>query len=115
MLIFQYKANIHATTKDLWTPLCSAAHWNSADCVDLLLQEGADVNHKTNGSQTPLHLALSQAYPRDTLEVLFMCPNLDTSVRNSQNDRAKDIALRKGHCVDFFDLTMDGARNKIQL
>ena len=49
-------ADPRAVTPAGWTPLHSAARWDSLDCVELLLPL-VPVNTATQGGQTPLHLA----------------------------------------------------------
>ncbi|KJH46928.1 DHHC zinc finger domain protein [Dictyocaulus viviparus] len=46
-------------TKQGWTPLHSAANWGNYKIVGQLISHGVDVNARSHGSVTPLHLAIS--------------------------------------------------------
>ena len=49
-------ADIEARDKDGFTPLHSAAAWNKAETVTVLLKAGANANARTEGGYTPLTL-----------------------------------------------------------
>ena len=110
-LLLENGAKIDAITADGWIPLHSACRWNSAECVEILLAEGSDVNCKTTGNQTPLHLAAFCGNSRETIQLLFLQPYLDTKVKNCQDDRAYDIAVRNNNCVELFSLCDDALIN----
>lgn len=44
--------DINVKDNEGWTPLCAAVYWNKPLVVELLLQNGADVNIVTNNNQT---------------------------------------------------------------
>ena len=71
-----------ALTEGGWTPLHSAARWNSFTCVETLLRL-TPVNTVTAGGQTALHLAC-QSHNRETLELLLAHPDIDPSIVNNQ-------------------------------
>jgi len=89
-----------------WHPLHSACRWNASSCVEILLNQGANVNAQTRGCQTPLHLAAFSGNSRSTLELLLMHPYIQPDVKNCQQDTAKDIALRNKNSPELFDLTL---------
>lgn len=97
-------ADLGSLTKDNWTPLLSAARWNASECVELLLQWGANVNHVSESGQTALHLATFQGQSKETLHLLLGQPHLEASTRNCQGDLPVDIARRNNCCPRYFDL-----------
>ncbi|RCN24411.1 ankyrin repeat protein [Ancylostoma caninum] len=46
-------------TKQGWTPLHSAANWGNYEIIGRLITHGVDVNARSSGSVTALHLAIS--------------------------------------------------------
>ena len=111
-LLLLHGADLNAVTPEGWTPLHSACRWNAHDCVEILLAQGANVNHVTEGGQTPLHLAAFAGHSRQTLQLLFLHPDLRCNSKNCQGDTAKDIALRNGNCVRLFDLVEPAVTNE---
>lgn len=101
-LLLHAGADPLATTEDDWTPLHSAAKWNSASVVELLLNY-TPVNCTTKGGQTPLHLACLSSNNRETLELLLMQKDLDPSILNAQGDTARDVSKRNSHFYPLFD------------
>jgi len=90
-----------ALTEGGWTPLHSAARWNSYKCVEILLRL-VPVNQVTAGGQTALHLAC-QSHNRETLELLLTHPDIDPSIVNSQGDTPRMVAERMGTLAPLFD------------
>ena len=50
-------SSIDAVDKFNRTPLIYCVLGDRLDCAELLIREGAEVNHKDAGGRTPLHLA----------------------------------------------------------
>jgi len=48
---------IHWNDENGWTPLHEAARWGHVDLVNYLIENGADINHLTQGGSSPLHVA----------------------------------------------------------
>ena len=46
--------NLDARDEDLWTPLHAASHWEKQSCIDLLVNNGADLLAKNRFSQNPI-------------------------------------------------------------
>jgi len=90
-----------ALTEGGWTPLHSAARWNSYKCVEILLRH-VPVNQVTAGGQTALHLAC-QSHNKETLELLLTHPDIDPSIVNSQGDTPRMVAERMGTLAPLFD------------
>jgi len=112
-----FVANL-ARCRSRWTPLHSAARWAKAKAVTLLLENGADVNARTTGGQTALHLASStstlesteggaaidcsmDSVNRATLLALLCAPGVDTTIRNDAGESAVDVCRR---CCGYEDL-----------
>jgi len=96
------------TTHEGWTPLHSAAKWDSKECVELLLQV-TPPNIQTNGGQTPLHLAAMSSTGIATLQLLLYHPEIDPDLINSQGDTPRDLAIRNGPYTHLFDAVMPRA------
>ena len=75
--------------------------------ASLLLQNGADINARTNGKQTPLHFAASGVGGTTTLQLLLCNRWLDPKVLNMQNETAYDIAYRSGKHYELFEIVED--------
>lgn len=58
-------ANPEWNTNDGWTVLHCAATWSMCEVVALLLRHGVDVNSRSHGNLTPLHLAITSNQPED--------------------------------------------------
>ncbi|GFV69331.1 ankyrin repeat and SOCS box protein 13 [Trichonephila clavipes] len=69
---------INASSADGGTPLCDACAVGSADCVHLLLQEGADVN-PVLALSTPLHEACARGSPTCVSLLIQAGANLNTN------------------------------------
>ena len=93
-----------ARTIDGWHPIHSAARWNQAQVIELLLQHGANVNAQTNSGQTALHLPSSDKESRNSLEVLLTNKKVDTSLKNSVGETAYDICRRTSENCLLFEI-----------
>ncbi len=88
-----------------WTPLHSAAYWNSYPVVDYFLKYAdANVNAKSSGGQTPLHLVAQQSTGRETLLILLTHPLIDFDVKNDQGETALEIAQRSSKYNALFEI-----------
>jgi len=85
-------------TEDGWTALHSASCWGAHDVVGVLLSFGVDVNSRSNGDVTPLHLAIkSETSQRDkliTLKYLLSAPGIDMSALNKAGEAPITLAKR---------------------
>eukprot|EP00094_Tigriopus_californicus_P000040 TCALIF_00040-PA protein Name:"Similar to CDC45 Cell division control protein 45 homolog (Homo sapiens)" AED:0.07 eAED:0.08 QI:0/0.16/0/0.85/1/1/7/0/2542 len=106
-------ADLGSLTHDRWTPLLSAARWNAWECVELLLQWGANVNHVSESGQTALHLATFQGQSKETLHLLLGQAHLEASTRNCQGDLAVDIAWRNNCYPHMAATTFDSVGNHV--
>ncbi|XP_028129824.1 ankyrin repeat domain-containing protein 49 isoform X2 [Diabrotica virgifera virgifera] len=102
--LLQKGANIAAQTEMLWQPLHSCCQWNHKDCAAILIQHGADINARTEGGQTPLHIAAAHGASYDTVQMLLMHPYIDTTIKNSSGETAKDIATRSSRYYNVFEM-----------
>lgn len=88
-----------------WTPLHSAAYWNAFQIVDYFLKyANADVNARTSGGQTALHLAAQQSTGKETLLILLTHPLIDFEVTNEQGETALQIAQRSSKYNALFEI-----------
>lgn len=94
-----------AKTNDGWEPLHSACCWNNVDCAAVLIAHGADVNAKSKGNQTPLHLASASSRNSPALQLLLLHPDIEHDVINSSGDNAEGIARRSGKYYPLFEIT----------
>ena len=53
--------------------------------------------------QTPLHLAASNSYAKDTLQLLLLHPDIRTDVTNGTGERPVDLAQRCGRYGYLFE------------
>lgn len=100
-------AKIDARTIDGWQPLHCACRWNKAEVASLLLQNGAQINAQSNGRQTPLHLAACNDHSKNTLELLLRHRDLDTTLRNGQDETAFEVAQRSGRYAFLFEIAAE--------
>lgn len=81
------------TTQGDFTALHYAVHSGHLNCVQILLNFGAEVNQVTSLQQLPIHLALSnQKIDRDTKLQLFTLLNIDPSLITQPNLNGDNIA-----------------------
>jgi hypothetical protein len=78
-----------------WTPLHYAAHQGDARIVARLLQAGARVDARSANGTTPLMMGAMSGVP-DVAKAL-MKAGADPKLRNLNQDRAEDLALKRGH------------------
>jgi len=78
-----------------WTPLHYAAHQGDARIVARLLQAGAKPDARSANGTTPLMMGAMSGVP-DVAKVL-MKGGADPALRNVNQDRAEDVALKRGH------------------
>lgn len=97
-------ADIQAQTIDGWQPLHSAARWNQAEVVSLLLHNGAGINSQTRGGQTALHLAASEPDSRETLETLLTNCYIDVNIQNATGEIPSDICRRTSKHFHLFQI-----------
>jgi hypothetical protein len=113
LVAFEFRADMGSELNQLaartdmgWTPLHSAVYWNSFRVVEYLLKHGqADANLKSNSGQTCLHLAAQNSNTRESLLLLLFSPGVDFTIRNDQNERAYDIAIRCSKYNALFEIT----------
>lgn len=94
-----------AKTQDDWQPLHSAACWNNVDSAALLIENGADINARSKGEQTPLHLVCLQSQNSAALQLFLLNPDTDPTVINSSSDTPQMIARRSGMYHPIFEIT----------
>ncbi|XP_067660652.1 uncharacterized protein [Haliotis asinina] len=94
------------------TPLHTAAGFGYAECVDVLLKAGADVNVQNNTGDTPLHRAAGQG-STECVDVLLKA-EADVNVRSNTGDTPLHTAAGHGsiECVDV--LLKAGANVNVQ-
>ena len=96
---------LEVNTEMGWTPLHSAAYWNSYPVVDFFLRyANANVNAKSSGGQTPLHLVAQQSTGRETLLILLTHPLIDFDATNEQGETALEIAQRSSKYNALFEI-----------
>jgi ankyrin repeat protein len=95
-LLKQYPDTVNRTTSeedDRWTPLHMAAQSGSVDCIELLLQHGANIEATTSDGSTPLHIAAANGPPKIITAILSQsCSNV-TRMRISRR------ATAAPHCI----------------
>lgn len=78
------------------TPLhASLAGAQSVEVVQLLIRDGADVNHRAGGGVAPLHLAASRG-SKELVKVL-LAAGADPATTTDDGKTAADIASERGH------------------
>jgi ankyrin repeat protein len=90
-------ADPNILNKEGLSPLALAAINDHLDCMQVLVNKGANVNLKMRKGNTALHEAVL-AGPRhiDSIEVLLGC-HADPDVTNAAGDKPYDIAVKKGY------------------
>ncbi|MBU3693290.1 MAG: ankyrin repeat domain-containing protein [Rhodocyclaceae bacterium] len=78
-----------------WTPLHYAAHQGDARIVELLLKAGANPDARSANGTTPLMMGAMSGVPEVARALLKA--GADPKLRNVNQDRAEDLALKRGH------------------
>jgi len=94
--LLEHGANAHAWTSEGWEPLHSACKWGNVEAAYALLN-GADidVNCRTNGNLTPLHLAAScndEPGSLYTAQMLLQHPKINLCVKSNGGETPWDVA-----------------------
>ncbi len=67
------------------TALHFAAGHGNLEILQILLQEGAEINFKDINGRSPLHLAASSGN-MDAINLLLVCPGIEIDAKSSGND-----------------------------
>ncbi|KAK9295270.1 hypothetical protein QLX08_010354 [Tetragonisca angustula] len=106
-LLITWKANINKTDKYGYTPLHIAALNELSQCVDVLIQHGADLSARTKGGTSALSIILRKT--PTSLNVFKQ--RLDASIMLHQHDLATgEVELR----LDFHPLLMHQQQGEIR-
>uniref|UniRef100_A0A915CN77 Ankyrin repeat domain-containing protein 49 n=1 Tax=Ditylenchus dipsaci TaxID=166011 RepID=A0A915CN77_9BILA len=85
-------------TEDGWTVLHCAACWANFNIVELLLKHGVNVNSRSHGQLTPLHLAINTSEEPSnqiqTLKLLLDSPGIDMQAKTGAGDTPIMLARR---------------------
>ena len=85
-------------TENGWTVLHCAACWANFDIVGVLLSHGVNVNSRSHGNLTPLHLAINSSEDPTkqfiTVKYLLEAPGIDMSAVNGAGDTPLMLARR---------------------
>lgn len=99
-------ADPEAQTEDGWTVLHCAACWANYEIVGILLSHGVDVNARSKGSLTPLHLAINSSEDQEkqkiTVKYLLEAPGIDMGAKTNAGDTPLQLAHRTNR--EIFDL-----------
>ena len=101
--LLEQGADTSAKTLDGWQPLHSACMWNNVDCIAVLLAVNVDINARSNGNQTPLHLVCASSHNSPALQLLLLHPDIDPSIVNDSGDTPQQIATRTGKYYPLFE------------
>ena len=89
------RTNVNAVDNDGFTALHAASRFNSASCIPLLIDGGADVNAVNNDGYTALHVA---SYCNSLESVLSLTASgADAAMVSGTGATALDLAREKGH------------------
>ena len=92
--------DVHAMNPDGWTPLQLAAYEAYRDyaeknvIIKLLIAQGADVNAKTEGGDTPLHFAASMGHKE--IAELLIANGADVNAKSQHEHTPLHFAARTG-------------------
>ncbi|KAK6011282.1 ankyrin repeat protein [Ostertagia ostertagi] len=86
-------------TNQGWTPLHSAANWGNYEVIGRLISHGVDVNARSNGSVTALHLAISSQCENaenvfHSVRYLLQAPGIDIGIPSGSGDTPAELARR---------------------
>ncbi|PIO57860.1 ankyrin repeat protein [Teladorsagia circumcincta] len=93
------QSNPELLTNQGWTPLHSAANWGNYEVIGRLISHGVDVNARSNGSVTALHLAISSRCENSenvfhSVRYLLQAPGIDVGIRSGSGDTPAELARR---------------------
>jgi len=97
-------ARIDAKTQDLWEPLHSACCWNNMECAETLIANGANINAKSKGDQTPLHLVSASSHNSRAFQLLLLHPDTNPYLVNSSGDTSDQIARRTTKYYPMYEI-----------
>lgn len=86
--------NVNLSDKYLGNALHAAAHGGNTDMIQLLLDNGADVNSECGNS--PLHVAVIRGH-EEAVRLLLKQQDIDVNFKNSQNKTPLSVAVENGH------------------
>ena len=95
-ILLAYKANPNIPSQNGYNqyPIHASLSSNNTMISKMLIEAGADVNVVQHGNITPLHLAAQ--FGNIDLIIALLEESADISIRNSNQETASDIALKKG-------------------
>ena len=96
-LLLSHGADMECTDKWDWTPLRSAANYNCANQVSLLLGKGANINASTSNGRTAFHHAIMSGSSA-VVKILLKTPGLD------YERKLKDGSTAIHQAADYSDL-----------
>lgn len=82
----------------------SACCWNNIECAEALIANGANINAKSKGDQTPLHLVSASSHNSRALQLLLLHPDINPYIVNSSGDTADQIARRTTKYYPMFEI-----------
>ena len=97
----------------------SAVYWGQTEVVAILIRRGTSINARTNGQQTPLHLAAAapNGGSGEVLQLLLMNEFIDIQAVNKLGETARVIAERSSRHRKLFDIAneaMNVLPNKLE-
>jgi len=90
-LLLEFQADPSLSLENGNLPIHTAASWDSAECMELLVQAGSDVNARNKTGRTPLHWAADSGAPR-AVEWLHKNAADDRVEEHRTNMTARDYA-----------------------
>jgi ankyrin repeat protein len=99
LLIEDLHADLSVRLDNGSLPIHSAASWNNAQGLELLVQAGSDINATNNSGRTPLHWAADQTAPRAVKWLLDHGANhsiVEVETNMTARDYAEQVA-RENH------------------
>ena len=95
-ILLTHKANPNIPSQNGYNqyPIHASLSSNNTLISKMLIEAGADVNVVQHGNITPLHLAAQ--FGNIDLIIALLEESADISIRNSNQETASDIALKKG-------------------